>query len=1260
MIWHPSHHTVPATNGPPVSFQYRSVSIPPFGWHFPHWQTTAFYYMFAWNDLIYNTYWAIIFKRSLVWSFLYFSDIVSGLPPSSHTSKTQSKVQKSIYIGTDPNFNSKNFTKLISLLANKLKENGNISDLNMSLASTSWKSIFLKRLNSSEQVYKMIRASTPLPQTTVFPVTRKNIGQILKTLIMSKKAKAQGLAFVKNKNDLRDALKILLASRAMSLKRLMPRGNILSVTKAKQNDNDSSTPTSVLEILTTTIPNSANLTDTHLQAKSNIEVTIPTKSDPLKDIKPHLNSKFILHSLNTKRQNKKTKKLPEQPPISIQKMMSQSKYLTNGKLNSGSKPLQSFKRRKLPSEPIELYNANNLPSKKYTNVLKPNKTPDLLNLKEEMVLDDNKNAVISTKPDVQTLSETAINISPNKPTNYTVFTETQPKIVGTSIEQEISKPKPTQTVVPNLSSGLAALIKLKLNRLTSNSKPNQSSGPTSSKTVGKRLGGYGDIFRKPAVMQEMSKFQKSKQGQLEIPKIKASPDTNTYVRPTVSSIKEKINAKPFEKMQKSDFQLSVSSKYSPNLTMPKMFQTTESKLSSGLAELIKRRLSILASKSTPNKIVDQSIKSAASKTNIRQSKESATRKTSPHSIEALKQLTAVKESSNDQPSEQKQQLEIPTINALPDTKAYVKTAYVEGQLNAEPFEKLKETDLKLSVSSKNRPIISLSKATKTIKSEPSLEKLRSYKLTSMFKPKGGTSPFSQLMQFSLSKTVQTPFQGLSTLKQPPVMPEMYTHHQSKQTQLQIPTINTLPDTKADKRLKVSFRKGSSNIKPYERVPKADLQLNIFEKNRPDIPVPMANQNAEPNISSDDLAALIKLRLAKMASKSKHSKSVSSDSQPKKSASSNAIQNKYRSSIDTLTQSDIMQAEYSLHSTKSHKQTVPTPDVYKKTDVQPKTAYVKSKFSVKPLERMQESGSKLSVSAKNIPMSNKYSQAKQKHTSQAKESPNRQTGYGIADVRNQNKERIRLQETVAVKNPRGVYNQKAISVVSDTGRVSFSNLKNTKPASIKPNRKKHTEGRISTTASIKDNKKQTDMKTVPSSNIMLRTSHKTQMSYKHKSGPNESPLQKELNNNKRFNKQWYVKNPLGYGRKPANEQQPTSTISNGSNKSILNSKLKTTSIIKQHKKRIEFPPEYNTQTEGITSSNGYSSDNGHHQTIQSEAMFPYNLPQSTPRPFDAKLDVGHDRRSTNNTEMPSAAQQNGQITVLDKSTALGKFDYCIAG
>ena len=1207
--------------------------------------------MSAWNDLIYNTYRAIILKRSLVWSFLYFSDIVSGLPPSSHTSKTQSKVQKSIYIGTDPNFNTKNFTKLISLLANKLKENGNISDFNMSLASTSWKSIFLKRLNSSEQVYKMIRASTPLPQTTVFPVTRKNIGQILKTLIMSKKAKAQGLAFVKNKTDLRDALKILLASRAMSLNRLMPRGNILSMTKAKQNDNDSSTPTSVLEILTTTIPNNAHLTDTHLQAKSNIEVTIPTKSDHLKDIKTHSNSKFILHSLNTKRQNKKTKKVPEQPPTSIQKMMSQSKYLTNGKLNSGSKPLQSFKRRKLPSEPIELYDANDLPSKKYTNALKPDKTPGLLNLKEEMLLDENKNTVISTKLDLQTPSETAINVSPKKPTNnYTVLTETKPKIVGTSIEQVILKPKSTQTVVPNLSSSLAALIKLRLHRLTSKSKPNtsvgQSSGPTSSKTVGKMLGGYSDNLKKPA--------EEAKQTHLEIPKIKASSDTNSYVRPTVSSIKEQLNTKPFENMQKSDFQSSVSSKYTPNLTMLKMFQTTESKLSSGLAELIKRRLSSLASKSTPNKIADQSVKSAASKTFIGQSKETATRKLSYHSTEALKQLTAVQKLSNVRPSKQKQQLEIPTINTLPDRKAYVKTAYVKGPLNAEPFEKLQESDLKLSISSKNRPIISLSKATQTIKSEPSLEKQRSYKLTSMFKPKGRASPFSQLMQLSSSQTVQTPFQGLDTLKQPPVMPEMYTQHQSIQAQFEIPTISTLPDTKTDKRLKVSFRKGQSSIKPYEKVPKTYLQLNISEKNRPVISVPMTNQNVEPNISSDDLAALIKLRLANMASKSKHNKGGSSDSQPIKSASNNTVQNTFRSSIDTLTQSDILQAEYNLHQTKPQQLTVPTPNVYKKTDVQPKTAYVKSKLSVKPFERMQEYGSKLSVSAKHLPMSNKYSQAKQKHTAQVKESPNRQTGYGIADVRNQNKERIRLKETVAVKKPTGVYNQKAISVVSDTGRVSFSDLKNIKPAAIKPYRKKHTKDIISTSASISDNKKLTDMKTIPSSNIMLKKSHKTQMSYEHKSGPNESPLQKELNNYKKFNKKWYVKNPLGYDRKPQNIPRPTSSISNGSNKIFLNSKLKTTSIIKQHKKSIEFPPEYQTQTEGITSSNGYSSDNGNHQTIQSEAMFPYNVPQSTPRPFDAKLDVGHDRRSTNNTETPSA-QQKGQITVLDKSTALGKFD-----
>ena len=1144
---------------------------------------------------------------------------------------------------------------MISLLSNKLKENGNISDFNMSFASTSWKSIFLKRLNNSEHVYKMIRASTPLPQTTVFPVTRKNIGQILKTLITSKKAKAQGLAFVKNKKDLRDALKILLASRVISLKRLMPRGNILSMTKAKQNDNASSTPTSVLEILTTTIPNNAHLTDTHLQAKSNIKVTIPTKSDPLKDSQTHSKSKFILHSLNTNRQNKKTKKVLEQPPTSIQKMMSRSRYLTNGKLNSGSKHLQSFKRRKLPSEPIELYNANVLPSKKYSNVLKPNKTPGLLNLKDEMLLDGNKNTDKSTKPDLKTPPETAINISPNKPTKYTVLTaETQPKIVGTSIEQVISKPKPksTQTVVPNLSSSLAALIKLRLSsKLKPNTSVGQSSGPSSSKTVGKRLGGFGDNLKKPAEEAEKS--------QLEIPKIKASPETKTYVRPNVSTIKEQLNAKPFENMQKSDFQISVSSEYTPILTLPKMVQTAESKLSSGLAELIKRRLSSLASKSTPNKIAGHSIKSAASKTNIGQSKESATRKPSYHSIEALKQLTAVKKSSYVRPSKQKQQLEIPTINTLSDTKAYVKAAYVKGQLNAKPYDKLQGSDLKLSISSKNRPVISLSKATQTIKSEPSLAKLRSYKLTSMFQPKGRAFPFNQLMQFLSSKTVQTPFQGNGTLKQPPVMPEMYTHHQSKQTQLEIPTINTLSDTKTDRKLKVSFRKGQLSIKPYEKVPKVDLKLSISEKNKPDISVPMANQNVEPNISSDDLAALIKLRLANMASQSKHNKHGSSDSQPIKSATSNTVQNTFQSSIDTLTQSDIMQAEYNWHQTKQQQLTVPTSNVYKKTDVQPKKAYVKSKFSVKPLERMQEYGSKLSVSAQNIPMSNKYTQAKQKHTAPGKESPNRQTGYGIADVRNQNKERIRLKETVAVKKPTGVYNQKAISVVSDTGRVSFSDLKNTKSVPIKPYRKKHTEDIISTSTSIRSNKKQKDMKTVPSSRIMLKTSHKTQMSYKHKSGPKESPFQKELNNNKILNKQWYVKKPVRYDRNPKNKRQPASSVFNGSNKNILNSKLKTTSIVKQHKNSIEFPPEYKTHTEITTSSNGYSSDNGHHQTIQSEAMFPYSLPQSTPRPFDAKLDVGYDRQSTNSTEMPSA-QQTRQITVLDKSTALGKFDcnlYC---
>ena len=157
--------------------------------------------------------------------YVFLSDVVSALPPSSKGIKQKDNV-------FDPGLNVSNTFQDVSLLAksesnankNQTEENSTNAQNNIIMGQDNQS---LNAQNTLEQVNQASsvgshnnlnrQSKITLPQTTVFPVTRSNLGKILQALVNSKRAKSQGIAFVKSRKDLKDALRILFVSRGIGV-----------------------------------------------------------------------------------------------------------------------------------------------------------------------------------------------------------------------------------------------------------------------------------------------------------------------------------------------------------------------------------------------------------------------------------------------------------------------------------------------------------------------------------------------------------------------------------------------------------------------------------------------------------------------------------------------------------------------------------------------------------------------------------------------------------------------------------------------------------------------------------------------------------------------------------------------------------------------------------------------------------------------------------------------------------------------------------
>ena len=406
--------------------------------------------------------------------------------------------QKSIYIGTDPGFNGKNASTVISLLSNKNNINGNISDIKLNFTSTPLNSLYLKQIQDST-AHKSLHASDPLPQTTVFPVTKSNIGQILKTLMTSKKAKAQGLAFVKSRQDLRDALKILLASRAMSTRRMIPGAN--NLTSIKQNTTDSAWSFPVLQVVTTNTPDTSIVSNNFRKtAATNKDIKLDNKEFVSSKVRSQ-NNKFILENTKAERQLDIKRKQSEQSANSRQPQFVTSRK--GGQYSQDSKFQFNDKNQKSATDTAHIYNPENTKSRRKTakhNTFTQNFTTGVVNFEEEMLLEVGNNITVADQSALQSSYGTSIGLLSKQEGKYSTLTDIKIKTAadrGKEIKSMLSKAK-------NAKPKTQLALDAPLSSLNNEFQPNSGdlSIPKQTQTIFKKLGriksyAADDTFGKP-------------------------------------------------------------------------------------------------------------------------------------------------------------------------------------------------------------------------------------------------------------------------------------------------------------------------------------------------------------------------------------------------------------------------------------------------------------------------------------------------------------------------------------------------------------------------------------------------------------------------------------------------------------------------------------------------------------------------------------------------------------------------------------------
>ena len=194
-----------------------------------------------------------------MYTFIFISDIVTGLPPNSKAMK-----QKTNFTDLGSGSNVSTISQDVSLLSkSEVNTNENITEGKKHHALTNAQNIIMgeeKQAPSIDSHDILTRESKgTLPHTTVFPVTRSNLGKILQALVNSKRAKAQGIAFVKSRQDLKDALRILFISRGLGLNR-MNRTLLRSLTGPQMIKTSSETTERLTNVLPTSKPAITTLT----------------------------------------------------------------------------------------------------------------------------------------------------------------------------------------------------------------------------------------------------------------------------------------------------------------------------------------------------------------------------------------------------------------------------------------------------------------------------------------------------------------------------------------------------------------------------------------------------------------------------------------------------------------------------------------------------------------------------------------------------------------------------------------------------------------------------------------------------------------------------------------------------------------------------------------------------------------------------------------------------------------------------------------
>ena len=349
---------------------------------------------------------------------------MTGLPPSSEEIK-----QKGQYIDFGSGSSVVNLSDSVSFLSKSaINANKNITEEKKPPSLTNIQSVIAEEK----------KPKVSLPQTTVYPVTRNNLGKILHALVNSKRAKSQGIAFVKSRKDLKDALRILFVSRGLGLNIINQKAGGITDTQLNKTS------------IVTTIP--------HIHVLPTIKPTIKTQTESY-DAKEKLpgakDLQIQYRDTNTGSQ------LGLAQPIKA----TQPTIFKQALLQSSSKPKHLQPKSKAFTD-----TATTATSHGKTSV-KPTITPGAINFEDEMLIGANNNPKIV---DYNVIGGTTIGPVDIKTTPHSMETEpnTQSNVMKMKPEENaISDRRQGQlskdfsVPVPRTPPALAKLLRTRLARL---------------------------------------------------------------------------------------------------------------------------------------------------------------------------------------------------------------------------------------------------------------------------------------------------------------------------------------------------------------------------------------------------------------------------------------------------------------------------------------------------------------------------------------------------------------------------------------------------------------------------------------------------------------------------------------------------------------------------------------------------------------------------------------------------------------------------